>query len=643
MYYITDYQLCSILILLIVAINFFSKPRFPIRQNTLFAVMICITIVSCLTDLLSVYTVSSSAAYPIALSECLNTINYICLLLLPVVFFLYLCVLTNGILDINRKALKLFMLPTACAFIFLLLNPFHHLFFDHMFNSTEFTKGSLFVILPINMMYYFMLTMIMLRKRISKLPKDHLYALIFLIVICTSFVAIEIFTNRYLLSGLAVSISIVILYLTLQHPSDMTDDATSTFNRNTFIKYINDFKSQDKSFCIIYTALDNTKFINSTFGLATGNMFIRDYTKHIKNNCIKCQVFRISGDKFALAVKDKESCLYNLGVIKNYFKSSHVINNININLSACICYILDTQDLDKDYELITIIEHMMSKAKSQGKGVILNINKQLMEKHQREMDIEVALCNAIKNESLKVYLQPIYSVKDGKFKCCEALARIIDPDIGFIPPDEFIKLAERNGLIVKIGILVLKKVCKFLQAHPEIFKTGLNSIEINLSAIEIVQDRLADDILNVINEYSINPRLINFEITETTATTAQEYVKENMNILCSKNITFSLDDFGVGYSNLDSIIRLPFSTVKLDRSMLIGNFENHKSSIVFKKMISLIKELGLSVVVEGAETEEQIKALIDLEVDYIQGYYYSKPLPMDEFYKFMVQKNAIES
>ena len=253
-------------------------------------------------------------------------------------------------------------------------------------------------------------------------------------------------------------------------------------------------------------------------------------------------------------------------------------------------------------------------------------------------DIDRIIETALTNHKFSVYYQPIYSVKEERFRSAEALLRLHDEKYGFISPDVFIAAAEKSGAIYKIGEFVLEEVCKFI-ASDKFAKLGLDYIEINISVVQCMQNNMASTVLDIIRKDNVKPEQINLEITETAASFSQKAMMENLIALNEAGVHFSLDDFGTGYSNMKRIASLPLYLVKLDKSFT--DMEgNPRVLIVLENTIQMIKAMNMEIVVEGVETENLVKQFSDLECEYIQGYYYSKPVPQDEFVKFIEESMA---
>lgn len=255
-----------------------------------------------------------------------------------------------------------------------------------------------------------------------------------------------------------------------------------------------------------------------------------------------------------------------------------------------------------------------------------------------EWDIELLISSALKYDRIEVFYQPIFSTKENRFTSAEALCRIYNENGDFIPPARFIEVAEKNGMILKLGERVFEKVCQFLQSGmPQ--QLGIKYIEVNLSVVQCSYELLSQQFIHIMEEYQIDPSQINLEITETGSVSTRKIMLENMQKLINYGVQFSLDDFGTGNSNLNYIVDMPVNIVKFDRSMTNSYFNNGKAKYVMDAAMHMIHGMELQIVSEGIETEEQLDTMKELDISYIQGYYFSKPLPQEEFLNFLRDNN----
>ena len=202
--------------------------------------------------------------------------------------------------------------------------------------------------------------------------------------------------------------------------------------------------------------------------------------------------------------------------------------------------------------------------------------------------------------------------------------------MGFISPDEFIPVAEKKGLILEIGDYVFREVCHFM-TEQKIWELGIETIHINLSVVQCMQEQLYEQLVRIMDEYQVDYFRVHLEITETAAVVSEDTLWANMQRLIDVGVEFALDDYGTGFSNTMAVIKYPFRTIKLDKSMVWDSMKNKKAMSVLKHSISMIKDMNMDVVAEGVEEQEQAHKLAEMGCDYFQGYYYSKPVCGEAF------------
>ena len=237
-------------------------------------------------------------------------------------------------------------------------------------------------------------------------------------------------------------------------------------------------------------------------------------------------------------------------------------------------------------------------------------------------------------ESGEMYLESIYVLSQKGGNVREQLVRLFDDELGFISPEEFIPIAEQNGLIISIGEAVFDYVCEFLKDKtPE--KLGIEYIEVNLSIMQCMERDLPERLLKIIKNHGVDTRLINFEITETAAISNPEIMLNNMSELIKAGAAFSLDDYGSGFANINYLYSLPINIVKIDKKFIWNAMKNESTMTILRHAFQMIHEMGLYSVAEGVETEEMANKLKELGCDYFQGFLYSRPIPTDEFMNFI--------
>ena len=248
------------------------------------------------------------------------------------------------------------------------------------------------------------------------------------------------------------------------------------------------------------------------------------------------------------------------------------------------------------------------------------------------------LADGIREHRFEMYYQPIYDVKEGRFRSAEALIRLKDPEFGYVPPSLFIPTAEQRNLIRPIGNYVLDSVFRFA-ARPDFEELGLRYIELNLSVEQLIQENLVSEIQALQEKYHLPSLRINLEITESAAGVKSNVGQQNIAKLRDQRFTFSLDDYGTGYSNIQRAVELPLSLVKIDKG-IIDKAETPKGELMIRSTIQMMHEIGFGIVGEGVETREQYQILERIGCDYIQGYYFAKPMCEEDFIAFLKRHNT---
>ena len=246
---------------------------------------------------------------------------------------------------------------------------------------------------------------------------------------------------------------------------------------------------------------------------------------------------------------------------------------------------------------------------------------------EQRLDIRHCLEKALEEDALEVFLQPIVESETGRWIAAEALVRIRNEAGDLIPPEQFISLAEHEGQIVKLGEQVLSKVCAFIQAH-DLAGLGLSWINVNLSPMQFLSQQIPERFSEILARWGVSPRQLHLEITEQSLTDFS-LLRTQINSLHGKGFEFALDDYGSGYSNLIRVMQYPFSHIKIDMEV-VQNYCREQSPLL-PALIQVFKQMNFSVTAEGIETKEMADALRRIGCDYFQGFYFSRPVPMEEF------------
>ncbi|MEF2696010.1 MAG: EAL domain-containing protein [Blautia wexlerae] len=291
------------------------------------------------------------------------------------------------------------------------------------------------------------------------------------------------------------------------------------------------------------------------------------------------------------------------------------------------------QDIDKSLPVSVICDRGFMAIRSIRDNYECNIayyTEKMKQKQMQDRLLENRFESAIKNKEFVAYFQPKYDVKTEKITGAESLVRWINPDGSMVMPGDFIPLYEKDGLIVKLDEYIFRYVCEF---QRELMEKGqeLIPISVNLSRTSLHHSDIVERYMKIVEENGIPFSCVPVELTET-ATLNNVMIRDFTEKLVNSGFSLHMDDFGSGYSSLITLSELPFNTLKIDKS-LIDCIHQHKGKMVVQQIIILAHGLGMKVVAEGVETADQVKLLKEMECDNIQGFYYSRPLPVAEFVK----------
>ncbi len=393
---------------------------------------------------------------------------------------------------------------------------------------------------------------------------------------------------------------------------------------------------------IVYFDIDEFRTINEVKGHSMGDELITTIAHRLQSSIKKPNmVARMGGDEYVIAFFDINHLESFLPSVEEHIKTirqSYTLDEDQffITISGGIALY---PDHGKDY--ITLMRHAdaaMSIAKSKGRDQIVIFDEEMVLVIKQQTELLNQLRQAIHQNEFQLHYQPVIDVATGKAVGSEALIRWVHPTKGFIPPLEFISLSEKNGFIKDITEWVFKDAADHF---AEWGKQKNYKISINLSATMLMNEKFIGNLIHWIQEYKIDCKKFNIEITETAIIPDIDKSIHVLNSLRRLGFTISLDDFGTGYSSLTYLQKLPIDAIKIDRSFISSIKEDTEEFYVLKYMIDLAHHLKLSVVAEGIETQEQAEMIKKYHVDYAQGYYYCKPMPQNrvlEYFKSIQQE-----
>jgi len=359
--------------------------------------------------------------------------------------------------------------------------------------------------------------------------------------------------------------------------------------------------------------------------------------KHFKT---KDSVSRLGGDEFTILlthIKDAESAGHIAARIQKNIEQPFNLDSNKVYVTSSIGIAVFPGDASDSDTLLKYADTAMYLAKAMGKNNYQFYSEKMGADAAKKLNLEGKLHQAIEKNELSLFYQPQIDTKTGKIIAAEALIRWHQSDLGMIFPDEFIPLAEETGQIFKIGEWVINEACR---QNKQWQKMGLATIRVavNLSGLQFMQNDLDLRIAEILRKTSLQPEYLELEITESTMMKNIDDTISTIINFTNMGIAISIDDFGTGYSSLGYLKKFPLQSLKIDRSFVSDIPEDKDDMMITSAIISMAKSLGLKVVAEGVENNEQVTFLKEKQCDLMQGYYFSRPVPAYEFEQLLKQQ-----
>lgn len=622
-------QVCGIVNLIVLIIFYLAQKKLYLKTEKSFLGMLFITLLTHGLDILSLYAIKERDTLPSSVVEILCKLYLVSLIVIVMAVYSYISQ------DVFRKKTEyyrgtlLYNVLTIIGIEGVMFLPIS--IFDD--GKWVHTYGPATTATYITVLYgFFNITFraVAYRKRINR---DRLVAVLIWMGLWSMAASLQFVFKGLLVVSFAASVGMMILYIKLEDPGMNINKESGLYNQNALLEYIKQKCDRGKNFALVLFRLDNAmnQMQGLKFNWAQAGSLLR---------CKEAITFRSSEDEGILIFQEASQAEAWLD------KILEVIHNASDNNARCLrkalwvrldsTSIFENTDELLDFLRFVEVSQYLDADRKRSKRIV--VDETVLAEMHREKEIERLIEEALKEDRVEVFYQPIYSIKEDKFTTAEALVRIRDEERNLVPPGLFIPIAEKNGKILTLGNSILEKVCRFIrEREPQ--KLGMDYIEVNLSVVQCADEKLASSFIAMLNEYEIAPDRINFEITESAELKRRDIFKANLEALQEYGISFSLDDFGTGHSNLNYIVEMPVEIVKFDRDMTNAFFVEEKARVIMETAINMIHDMGLKVVVEGIETREQFEKMKELGVDYIQGFFFSRPVPQDEFYDFIKKNN----
>lgn len=412
-----------------------------------------------------------------------------------------------------------------------------------------------------------------------------------------------------------------------------SDPVFAAGNRPKFLRDTNMLISYDKKRQFSLYCVDVRSFsqYNELFSADIGDEILHEVLRRLSRP-FGSYLYRINGDVFLGVSLSGEATASFADQLQSMFTKPVTVGNLSFPLQVYIAACVYPEHGETPSALLDHIQSALRFAKESDQPIAV-YNGQLDEMIRTEADILRRLKEAIQQETLDVWYQPIMQLQTGRYSVAEALVRLSDGKGGYFSAGQVISLAERNGIVEDLGDYVLHRACSFMHEHGSAW--GLKRIGVNISVQQLLVENSADHLLKLIRSTGVDPQFVTLEITESILIQSIDQAAKALENLRQAGVHIALDDFGVGYSSLNYLSNLPVDILKIDRSLTRQILTNPKQYALLKSIVEMARINELSIVAEGVETQAEQQAISKSGVHHIQGYYYARPMPEEELNRFL--------
>ena len=624
-------QCCSIVLLLGVIFLYQRNRRLPLNSNKAFRSSLYVTLTSLLLDVASIFGIIYGNQLPAGVPEFICKTYVVSLLLVAMMSVVYVFTSVVYRLSFYKQimlGISILVALEICS-IYILPITIHHDPINHLSWTSGpstivgYISGGIFVIYNLIQIH---------RNRKHIYDRQRKIVTIWMYMWATA-ALLQFFNKELLVLGFAAALSIVLVFIQFENPELYLDRTTRLFNVVAYKRYVEQLYSKGGNFSVVGIHFTETPWQDDLQPAHSVEESQQLYNAFLK--VPGAYVFKLQDNEILLVFPKVEAAQYAWGVVTS---PRHMPNIDALPSRPSIYYVPNPRCVNSPREIVELMRFVSMRDNSSQDSLFHIIDNAMVEQILADRATAQMIRDALAEDRVVVYYQPIYSISQKRFTRAEALVRIVDHEGKLVPPGAFIQVAEDNGLIIDIGRRVLEKACQFYQSH-RLDSYGLEHIEVNLSVAQCTDAKLSDDYIEIIEKAQIEPYHINLEITESTSAREKQALISHMERMITRGVSFSLDDFGSGASNLNYILDMPVQIVKFDKEMIQAYFTNDKANYVMDAAMHMIHGVGLEIVAEGVETLEQYRKMEEIGINYIQGFYFSMPLPEQEFLAFLRRTN----
>ena len=546
------------------------------------------------------------------------------------IFYLYIAHVCGVVFRASSKRRYVFYAVMAVMELLAITNPLTHWVY-YVDDTYSFVRNWGEAVIYIGSLFFLVHAFIKLGKTWRALTVKRRTGLILFAGITMLGIVLQMCYQDLKVELFAEAIGLTGVMMIIENEDDRIDGETGLYNRQAFMMDLGGYLINDIPLHAISLRINTPEIISRKRGNANRELVEKRVADYLTTVQKRYNIYKIGRRTYVVVVFNQtdEQVLSLANTIMERFDKPWQLIDTMVLLSGSLL----VADIPRQLDSLADALYMFDSFKP-GKDNRKVLSGEDLDRILRGSAIEKSISNGLAEGKFEVYYQPTFTIDGRKLHGAEALVRLHDDDMGMLFPDEFIPVAENIGLIDAIDDFVLMEVCKLIK-EQNLEDGTIDCINVNLSVMQLMKPGFVDHINNIVEMTGVDKKFINFEVTESISASSYEMMNSVINDLKKDGFLFSMDDYGTGYSNMRALASMNLDCIKIDKSILWEAEKSYLGKIILENSIRMIHQMDLDILVEGVETEDQIKLLEPLGVNYLQGYFFSKPVPKDKFLTFI--------
>ena len=634
-----NYAITSLVLMGIVAVVYCTRFRVRTLLSICFVFNLAVSMLCAALDIAADYTSALYGSIPDFVPVLFDQLYFAVLILQPYAFFLYAYTLSVKRKRLTGKLLAAFTVPLVLLEALCALTPVVHWLYS--IDAGGLQNGPAYILMFVEGIFYICAALIVMHvQRAHVLRRERIGVYLYCVVLTVGYALGILLPNVLVIDG-CTAIALLIMYLSLQNPEFYLFSSSGMYNRHGMGEVLSDALMRGRRVCIVGFSINNFDDMRELYGTAQLEASIELIYAYLAEEFPQLIACYLESGRFALicASKTPVTAQESSEVVKRLrerFSKPWISEHADTFFSIQTVQMPEMPQLANGEAIIAALTSVMMRMQREAGTEDLVVTDAVLEENERRHSIEAELKGALDSKSLQVYLQPIYSTKRKRVTRAEALARIVTADGTVLPPAEFIGIAESTGTVIELGEQVFERTCQIVRDY-DLPSRGIESVNVNLSPIQCLSPTLPARFAQIAARYGVPLSLFTLEITEESFVDIN-VLRTQMERFIGLGAHFSLDDYGTGYSNLHRIVQLPFANIKIDR-LFILEYEQKQDNLL-PMIVRMLKQQGYSVTAEGVEDARMLEVLTRLGSDYVQGFYFSCPVPPERFAAYVDAEHA---